>query len=206
MCFYTRSYPLHFFLILILEKESVFPFSMFSAKQWHYWYHFYKVFGYDAVLNWGLNPGPPALDPSTLPLAVRLVFHPSYFTIISPTLLKHTLGFLRCLAHLPLVISQFNPHPNPHPPDPTLIINMITKHDLLYMYSLSRGLQAFTSGGPPEVSFGMSTPSALSTLRQSCFSSLQLWGQFFKRSLFPHSTFSDVIVNVFSPNYNPTVL
>ena len=43
--FYTRSYPLHYFLILILEKEPVFPFSMFSAKQGHYWYHFYKVFG-----------------------------------------------------------------------------------------------------------------------------------------------------------------
>ena len=31
--FYTRSYPLHYFLILILEKEPVFPFSMLSAKQ-----------------------------------------------------------------------------------------------------------------------------------------------------------------------------
>ena len=30
--FYTRSYPLHYFLILILEKEPVFPFSMLSAK------------------------------------------------------------------------------------------------------------------------------------------------------------------------------
>ena len=31
--FYTRSYPLHYFLILILEKESVFPFSMLSANK-----------------------------------------------------------------------------------------------------------------------------------------------------------------------------
>ena len=31
--FYTRSYPLHYFLILFLEKEPVFPFSMLSAKQ-----------------------------------------------------------------------------------------------------------------------------------------------------------------------------
>ena len=30
--FYTRSYPLHYFLILILEKEPVLPFSMLSAK------------------------------------------------------------------------------------------------------------------------------------------------------------------------------
>ena len=42
--FYIRSYPLHYFLILILEKEPVFPFSMLSAKQGHYWYHFYNVF------------------------------------------------------------------------------------------------------------------------------------------------------------------
>ena len=42
--FYTRFYPLHYFLILILEKEPVFPFSMLTAKQWHYWYHFYNVF------------------------------------------------------------------------------------------------------------------------------------------------------------------
>ena len=43
--FYTRSYPLHYFLILILEKEPVFPVSMLSAKQGNYWYHFYNVFG-----------------------------------------------------------------------------------------------------------------------------------------------------------------
>ena len=43
--FYTRSYSLHYFLILILEKEPVFPFSMLSAKQGYYWYHFYNVFG-----------------------------------------------------------------------------------------------------------------------------------------------------------------
>ena len=43
--FYTRSYPLHYFLILFLEKEPVFPFSMLSAKQGNYWDHFYNVFG-----------------------------------------------------------------------------------------------------------------------------------------------------------------
>ena len=32
-------------LILILEKEPVVPFSMLSAKQGNYWYHFYNVFG-----------------------------------------------------------------------------------------------------------------------------------------------------------------
>ena len=40
--FYTRSYPLHYFLILILEKE---PFSMLSAKQDNDGYQFYNVFG-----------------------------------------------------------------------------------------------------------------------------------------------------------------
>ena len=43
--FYTRSYPLHYFLNLILEKKPAFPFSILSAKQWKYWYHFYYVFG-----------------------------------------------------------------------------------------------------------------------------------------------------------------
>mgnify|MGYP000163888099 CR=1 FL=1 len=43
--FYTRSYPLHYFLILILKNEPVFPFSMLSAKQGNYWYHFYNVLG-----------------------------------------------------------------------------------------------------------------------------------------------------------------
>ena len=38
--FYTRFFPLHYFLILILEKEPVFPLSMLSAKQGNYWYHF----------------------------------------------------------------------------------------------------------------------------------------------------------------------
>ena len=34
-----------YFPISILEKEPVFPFSMLSAKQRNYWYHFYNVFG-----------------------------------------------------------------------------------------------------------------------------------------------------------------
>ena len=33
-----------YFPILILEKEAVFYFLMFSAKQGNYWYHFYNVF------------------------------------------------------------------------------------------------------------------------------------------------------------------
>ena len=56
-----------YFPILILEKEPVFPLLMFSAKQGNYWYHFW----YDAVLDWGLNPRPPALEASTISLGYR---------------------------------------------------------------------------------------------------------------------------------------
>ena len=46
-----------YFPILILEKEPVFPFSMLSAKQGNYWYHFYKVFGMTRSLtgDWTLD-------------------------------------------------------------------------------------------------------------------------------------------------------
>ena len=43
--FHTRSYQLHYFLILFLEKKPVFLFSMFSAKQVNYSYNLYNVFG-----------------------------------------------------------------------------------------------------------------------------------------------------------------
>ena len=43
---------------------------MLSAKQGNYWYHFNRLW-YDAVLDWGLNPGPSALDASTLRLGYR---------------------------------------------------------------------------------------------------------------------------------------
>jgi len=69
--YYTRSYPLHYFLILILEKEPVIPISMLSAKQGNYWYHFYNVVGIHAVLDWWLKPGPPTLEASTIPLGYR---------------------------------------------------------------------------------------------------------------------------------------
>ena len=68
---YTRSYPLHCFLILILEKEPVFPFQCSVLNKGNYWYHFYNVFGMTRSLTGGLNPGPPALDTSTLPLGYR---------------------------------------------------------------------------------------------------------------------------------------
>ena len=54
--------------IFILQREPlVFPF--FSGKQENNLVHFLLL--YDAVLDWELNPGPPALDASTLPLGYR---------------------------------------------------------------------------------------------------------------------------------------
>ena len=44
---------------------------MLSAKQGNCWYHFYNVFGMTRSLTGELNPGPPALDDSTLPLGYR---------------------------------------------------------------------------------------------------------------------------------------
>ena len=44
--FYPIFYPLHLFSFLnSLERASFFSFWMLSAKQGHYWYHFYNVFG-----------------------------------------------------------------------------------------------------------------------------------------------------------------
>ena len=45
---------------------------MFSAKQGNYWYHFYNFVGMTrSLIDWGLNPGPPALEASTVPLGYR---------------------------------------------------------------------------------------------------------------------------------------
>ena len=44
--FYPRFYPLHCFVpTYFFRKSQYFPFSMLSAKQGNYWYHFYNVFG-----------------------------------------------------------------------------------------------------------------------------------------------------------------
>ena len=51
-----------------MRKSQYFLFLMLCAKQG---YHFYNVFGTTQDLDWGLNPGPPALDASTLPLSYR---------------------------------------------------------------------------------------------------------------------------------------
>ena len=57
---------IHYIYFPILRKSQYFPFLIFSAKQGHYWYHLFN-----AVLDWGLNPGPPSLDASSLSLGYR---------------------------------------------------------------------------------------------------------------------------------------
>ena len=46
-----------------MRKSQYFPFWMFSAKQGHYWYHFYNVFGMTST---------PALEASTIFLSITL--------------------------------------------------------------------------------------------------------------------------------------
>ena len=53
-------------ITFIFLEEPLFPFLMLSAKQGNYLVPFVKRLWYDAVLDWGLNPGPPTLDASTL--------------------------------------------------------------------------------------------------------------------------------------------
>ena len=49
--FYTRSYPLHLFSYLNSWERASIPFSMFSAKQGNYWYHFHNVCGMTGSLT-----------------------------------------------------------------------------------------------------------------------------------------------------------
>ena len=53
-----------YFPILILEKEAVFPFWLFSAKQGNYWYHFYNVFDMTRSLTGDWTRDLPHLKPA----------------------------------------------------------------------------------------------------------------------------------------------
>ena len=53
------------------DRASIFSFWMFSAKQGHYWYHFYNVFGMTRSLTWDWTRDVPALEASTIPLGYR---------------------------------------------------------------------------------------------------------------------------------------
>ena len=71
--FYPRFYTLHFLTILILEKEPVFHFPFFNVEcqTRELPGTIFITSGVSTVLDWGLNPGPPALEASTLPLGYR---------------------------------------------------------------------------------------------------------------------------------------
>ena len=57
-----------FFPILILQKEPVFSLFECWVPKTGTTGTILKRLWYDAALDWGLNPGPPALEASTLPL------------------------------------------------------------------------------------------------------------------------------------------
>ena len=52
------------FLSLFLRKSQYFPFWMFSAKQGHYWYHVYNVFGMTRSLTGDWNRDLPHSKPA----------------------------------------------------------------------------------------------------------------------------------------------
>ena len=53
------------------ERASISFFIVECPKIWELLVPFLYCLWYDAVLDWGLNPGPPALEDSTLPLGYR---------------------------------------------------------------------------------------------------------------------------------------
>ena len=59
-----------YFPILILQKEPVFPFNV-ECQTRELLVPFLSRLWYDAFLVGRLNPGPPALEASTLPLGYR---------------------------------------------------------------------------------------------------------------------------------------
>ena len=70
--FFPRFYPLHLFSYLnSWERYSIFPFECSVLTKGTTQVPFLKRLWYDAVLDWGLNPGPTALDASTLPLGYQ---------------------------------------------------------------------------------------------------------------------------------------
>ena len=67
--FYPRFYPLHFLSYLYSwERASVFNVECQTRKLL---VPFLSCLWYDAVLDWGLKPGHPAIEASTLPLGYR---------------------------------------------------------------------------------------------------------------------------------------
>ena len=70
--FYPRFYQVHLFSYLnSWERASIFPFECSVLNKGTTGNIFLLRLWYDAVLDWGLNPGPQALEASTLPLGYR---------------------------------------------------------------------------------------------------------------------------------------
>ena len=98
--FYTRSYPLHYFLNLILEKEPVFPFLMLSAKQGNYCYHFYNVFGMTRCLTGDWNRDLP----DSMPVLYQYVIDESLSNHESANKLYYTNGHLNHNGNMYIII------------------------------------------------------------------------------------------------------
>ena len=64
-------YPLHFVTILFHEKEPVFSILNVQCQTGELLVPFLWRLWYDAVLDWGLNPGPPAFEASILPVGYQ---------------------------------------------------------------------------------------------------------------------------------------
>ena len=64
-----------YFPILDLEKEPVFLFLMFSAKQGNYWYHFYQVFGMTRSLTGDWTRDLPHSKPAPYHSAIEEVVY-----------------------------------------------------------------------------------------------------------------------------------
>ena len=70
--FYPRFYPLHLFSYLnSWEGASIFPLLNVQCLRRALLVPFLQRLWYDAILDWGLNPEPPALEASTIPLDYR---------------------------------------------------------------------------------------------------------------------------------------
>ena len=105
--FYTRSYPLHYFLILIFEKEPVFPFSRcWVLNKWTAGNIFYNVFGVTRSLTGDWTRDLPHSKPVLIKdrhIKVSLCYWNSitcmYWmteTFIHPTCILCMLVFLLC--------------------------------------------------------------------------------------------------------------
>ena len=70
-CFLAFDFGRFYVVICVFFIIQDFPFNFECQTLGNYWYHFYNVFGMTRSLTGGLNPGPLALEASTLPLGYQ---------------------------------------------------------------------------------------------------------------------------------------